>query len=116
MQASDVRCVAVIGAGQMGHGIAQDFAAHGYEVHLYARTQKRLDQALQNIQSGLALLQRLGQLSAEQAASTPARVHTGTVLQEVTGAADPVVEAVSEDLALKQGPLLRFAPPSAKWR
>ena len=102
MQASDVRCVAVIGAGLMGHGIAQDFAAHGYEVHLYARSQERLDQALLNIQSGLELAQRLGQLSPEQAASTLPRIRSGTVLEELVADADLVVEAVSENLPLKQ--------------
>jgi len=34
MQASEVRRVAVVGAGLMGHGIAQDFAVHGYQVSL----------------------------------------------------------------------------------
>ena len=102
MQASDIRRIAVVGAGLMGHGIAQDFAARGYAVHLYARSQERLDQALQNIQSGLALLQRLGQLSPEQAASTLPRIRTGTVLDEVVADADLVIEAVSENLSLKQ--------------
>src|SRR4051812_4829348 len=102
MQASDVRRVAVIGAGLMGHGIAQDFASHGYEVHLYARSQERLDQALQNIQSGLALAQRLGHLSPEQAAATLPRIRTGTGLEEQVADADLVVEAVSENLPLKQ--------------
>jgi 3-hydroxybutyryl-CoA dehydrogenase len=102
MRASDVRCVAVIGAGLMGHGIAQDFAAHGYEVHLYARSQDRLDHALRNIQSGLELAQRLGKLSSEQAASTLPRIRTGTVLEDLVADADLVVEAVSENLVLKQ--------------
>src|SRR5215471_7440591 len=103
MQASDIRCVAVVGAGLMGHGIAQDFAANGYDVRLYARSQGRLDQALANIQSGLALAQRLGQLSPEQATATLPRIRTGTVLEELVADADLVVEAVSENLSLKQG-------------
>ena len=94
--------IAVLGAGLMGHGIAQDFAVHGYQVHLYARSQARLDQALQNVQSGLALLQRLGRLSPEQAAATLPRIRTGTTLEVLAADADLVVEAVSEDLALKQ--------------
>ena len=40
MQVADVHCVRVIGAGLMGHGIAQDFA-DGCEVRLYARSQER---------------------------------------------------------------------------
>ena len=102
MQESEIRCVAVIGAGLMGHGIAQDFATHGYEVHLYARSQERLDQALQNIQSGLELAQRLGHLTPEQAAPALPRIRTGTVLEEQVVDADLVIEAVSENLPLKQ--------------
>jgi 3-hydroxybutyryl-CoA dehydrogenase len=102
MQASDIRTVAIIGAGLMGHGIAQDFATHGYDVRLYARSQHRLDQALRNIQSGLELLQQLGQLTPEQVAETPGRIRTGTTLEALVGDADLVIEAVSEDLGVKQ--------------
>jgi 3-hydroxybutyryl-CoA dehydrogenase len=102
MHANDVRHIAVAGAGLMGHGIALSFAASGYDVHLYARTQQRLDQALDNIQNGLALLQRLGQLTAEQAAATSSRLDTGTVLEVLVADADLVIEAIAEDLAAKQ--------------
>jgi 3-hydroxybutyryl-CoA dehydrogenase len=102
METTDIRCVAVIGAGLMGHGIAQDFAAHGYAVHLYGRHHERLGQALDNIQNGLARGERLGQLTAEQAASSLSRIRTGTVLEDLVADADMVIEAVSENLALKQ--------------
>jgi 3-hydroxybutyryl-CoA dehydrogenase len=102
MQAKDVRSVAVIGAGLIGHGIAQDFARHGYEVRLYARSQERLDQALQGIRSGLALLERMGQLTSKQAAASLQRIRTGTVLEDVAAEADLVIEALSEELELKQ--------------
>jgi 3-hydroxybutyryl-CoA dehydrogenase len=102
MQATDVRNVAVIGPGLMGHGIALNFAAHGYQVHLYGRSQQRLDQALQGVQGDLAMLEQLGQLSAEQASATLPRIRTGTSLEELTAEADLVIEAVSEDLTVKQ--------------
>jgi 3-hydroxybutyryl-CoA dehydrogenase len=102
MQRSELGAIAVIGAGLMGHGIAQDFAAHGYDVHLYARSQARLDEALRNIESGLDRVQRLGQLTAEQAAATRARIRTGTSLETLVGDAGLVIEAVSEDLTVKQ--------------
>jgi 3-hydroxybutyryl-CoA dehydrogenase len=102
MQATDIRRVTVIGAGVMGPGIAQDFAAHGFEVHLYARSQVRLDQAVQSIRTGLAQLESLGQVTSQQAAATLQRIRTGTVLDEAAAEADLVVEALSEELALKQ--------------
>src|SRR5690242_1883679 len=101
MQAHQIRSVVVVGAGTMGHGIAQDFAAHGYTVKLFARSQPRLDQALLNIQDGLALLKRLGQLSAEQVGEVLSRIHGCTELEDATQDADFVVEAVSEDLGVK---------------
>src|SRR5215210_8937327 len=45
MNASDIHRVAVIGAGLMGHGIALEFAAHGYAVQLHDRDEAQLDQA-----------------------------------------------------------------------
>ncbi len=41
MKLEEVKKIAVIGAGTMGHGIAQIFAQAGYEVNMMARTQKR---------------------------------------------------------------------------
>ena len=54
------------------------------------------------MQSGLALATRLGQLSQEQADSTPARIRTGTMPEELSADADLVIEAVSVDLTVKQ--------------
>jgi 3-hydroxybutyryl-CoA dehydrogenase len=102
MQPTEIQCVAVVGAGLMGHGIAQDFAAHGYPVHLYARSEARLDEALAIIQSDLAMHRRLGQLTEEQVAATLPRIRPSTDLTDVAADADFVVEAVYEDLGLKQ--------------
>jgi 3-hydroxybutyryl-CoA dehydrogenase len=102
MQTTEIQRVTVVGAGLMGHGIAQDFAAHGYPVQLYARSHARLDEALANIRNGLAMQQRLGQLSEEQVAATLPRIYPSTDLSRACTEADFVVEAVFEDLALKQ--------------
>ena len=42
----DIKKVAVIGAGTMGHGIAQAFAYAGYQVNMMSRTQKTLDRVV----------------------------------------------------------------------
>jgi 3-hydroxybutyryl-CoA dehydrogenase len=114
--AAEVHRVLVVGAGLMGHGIAQDFAAGGYAVQLYDRAQQGLDQALENIRNSLTLLQRVGQLTPEQANATLSRIRTGTQLDDLAASADLVVEAVAEDLALKQQifrALDRASPPHA---
>ena len=45
MNADVVERIAVVGAGLMGHGIAQEFATAGYEVRLTSRSQASLDRA-----------------------------------------------------------------------
>lgn len=114
VHASDVRRVGVAGAGLIGHSVALDFAVHGYETRLYARSQDRLDQALQNIQTGLELLEGLGRLNHDQVAVVPTRIQTGTRLEDVFADTDLVIEAISEDLSLKQqifGRLDAACPP-----
>jgi 3-hydroxybutyryl-CoA dehydrogenase len=101
MQASDIHIVAVVGTGVMGHGIAQEFATKGYQVHLLGRSDERLQFAPRNIESNLSVLATLGQLTSDGAASALQHIRTGTVLPNMAGEADVVVEAVAEDLAVK---------------
>jgi len=102
MLVDDIKRIAVVGAGLMGHGIAQEFALAGCEVHLNDLTEEKLQQAMEDIQANLQRLTTFGLVTQEQAESTPARIHTSTVLGEVVADADLVVEAVFENLELKQ--------------
>jgi 3-hydroxybutyryl-CoA dehydrogenase len=86
--------IAVVGAGLMGHGIAQVFALAGHEVTIYDTVAASLDSAKARI---LANLKDLGD---DQSAVE--RVSTHAVLADAVREADHVVEAVSEDLGLKQ--------------
>ena len=116
MHVKDIHRIGVVGAGLMGHGVALSFAVHGYDVHLWARSQDRLDQALQNIRSGLQLLQQLGQVNSEQAEAAVLRIRSGVALEELATDVDLVVEAVSENITVKQerfGVLDRMCPPHA---
>lgn len=101
MRAADIRTVAVLGTGLMGSGIALDFATRGYAVRLYGRQQARLDQALETIEHNSHLLARTDR-THEAGPHVRDRVRTGTLLPEVVRDADLVVEAVAENLALKQ--------------
>jgi 3-hydroxybutyryl-CoA dehydrogenase len=102
MNAANINRIAVIGAGLMGHGIALEFAAKGYHVHLQDRGDEQLQQAQRAIAANLALLQRMNRLSPDAATSTRSRIQTGTDLRAAVAGADVVIEAVYEDLALKQ--------------
>ena len=67
MKADDVKQIAVVGAGLMGHGIAQEFALAGYAVHMHARTEASLGTARAHIERNLDYLVGLGRLSRAQA-------------------------------------------------
>lgn len=94
--------VAVIGAGLMGHGIAQIFALSGREVWINDLDEQMLEQALKNVQANLALFVENEMISKEAVDPALARIHTTTSLEQAAGEADYVVEAVTENLGLKQ--------------
>jgi len=52
MTKADIKKVFVVGAGTMGHGIAQAFAQRGYQVSLFSPSQKTLDRAMAILQLG----------------------------------------------------------------
>jgi 3-hydroxybutyryl-CoA dehydrogenase len=86
--------IAVIGAGLMGHGIAQVFALAGHDITIYDPVMASLDTAKARI------LTNLRALGDDQSAVE--RVHPTADLAATVRDADYVVEAVLEDLALKQ--------------
>jgi 3-hydroxybutyryl-CoA dehydrogenase len=86
--------IAVVGAGLMGHGIAQVFALAGHEVTITDTIVQNLDTAKSRI---LANLRELGDDE-----SAVERVQPCFDLADALGEADYVVEAVSENLPLKQ--------------
>jgi 3-hydroxybutyryl-CoA dehydrogenase len=102
MKADDISRVAVVGAGLMGHGIAQEFSLAGYEVHIQDMTEEKLKQAIRNIQVNLGMLKEAGTVTQKQADSVPHTIHVTTDLEEAVGKADVVIEAVYENLELKQ--------------
>ena len=102
MQVGDIERIAVVGAGLMGHGIGQEFALAGYAVVFHDLTEEKLQQATQRIQRHLRELTDWGIVPAGEVPSTMDRIQTTTVLEEAAADADLVVEAVFEDLTLKQ--------------
>src|SRR5437868_1319443 len=98
---SDIRRIAVIGAGLMGHGIAIDFARAGFEVSLYDIDEVKLQAGRQNIAASLARLQTMGLIDAEAARAVPQRIRLTTNLSEAATAADVAIESVVENLEVK---------------
>jgi 3-hydroxybutyryl-CoA dehydrogenase len=93
--------LAVIGAGLMGSGIAQVSAAAGYDVVLRDVTDEAVKRGVASIGASYDKFVGKGKMTAEDAAGALARI-TATTDLDAAGTADIVVEAVFEDLAVKQ--------------
>lgn len=97
----NIETVMVIGAGQMGAGIAQVFAASGYQVSLYDVDQKNTQKGIEGIDKRLKKQVEKGSLSAKEYEGIMERLH---LANEITAAqkADLIVEAVVEKMEVKQ--------------
>ena len=102
MTTEGIMQIAVIGAGLMGHGIAQEFASAGYHVLMHDVTDEQLQTARTQIEKNLSVLAENAIIERESIYSTLHRIQTDTKLEVVAESADFVVEAVIENLALKQ--------------
>ncbi|HYO48695.1 MAG TPA: 3-hydroxybutyryl-CoA dehydrogenase [Chloroflexia bacterium] len=92
--------VGVVGAGTMGNGIAQVFAASGFQVKMRDVGQAPLDRAMATIQKSLGKLVEKGKLSAEDSEAAVGRITTTTELSDL-GDCDLVVEAIFENFEAK---------------
>jgi 3-hydroxybutyryl-CoA dehydrogenase len=101
MSRTGIARTAVIGAGLMGHGIAQVFAENGCSVALYDIADTLLAGAMERIRANLALYVELGHESREFAEGVVSRIRTTTDLADAVKDAQYVTEAIPEDLNLK---------------
>lgn len=97
-----IQRIAVIGAGLMGHGIALEFAAHGYDVRLQDQSPVQLSKAEASITEGLSRLVAAGRITEVAAATAPARMTLTSSLPEAVQDADVVIEAVTENIDVKR--------------
>lgn len=104
-----IRTVAVIGAGQMGSGIAQVVAAGGYEVKLYDIASDRVTLALGEIAASLARRASRGLSTETEAQAALQRITAVATLVEAARA-DLVIEAASEEEAVKKGVFTELTP------
>jgi 3-hydroxybutyryl-CoA dehydrogenase len=95
-----IKTIGVIGAGQMGNGIAHVFAQHQHPVILCDLTEGRLASAIATIRNNLHRQARKGVVEAGKVEEIINRIFLSTRLNDLA-AADFVVESVPEDEALK---------------
>ncbi len=101
MNPMEIKAVLVIGAGTMGHSIAQVYAHAGIEVNLVDINQGALDHAMNLIKSNLNTLAEFKRVNTNEIPNILDRIHPSTDLPNAAKKADLVVEAVSEVPDLK---------------
>lgn len=97
-----IKKIGVIGAGTMGHGIAEAFAMHGFDVILYDTEVKVLDKAKALIRQELELLVEEGFIKGADIQSTLDRITVSTDIKATVSDRDYVIEAAPEIIELKQ--------------
>lgn len=98
---SEIKSVGVIGAGQMGCGIAQVSAASGYQVQIYDLSPDRIEAGLATINGNLARQVANGKMSEDQRKAALARISGSADLNDLASA-DIVIEAATEDESVKR--------------
>ncbi len=114
MSVEQIKTVAVVGAGLMGHGIAQVFAQAGFKVLLNDVNKTILDNALSAIEADLKRFTQYELLSESEAKAALSNISPVLDLKEAGGCADFVVEAVTENVDVKRSvfsTLDQSAPP-----
>src|SRR4051794_32269186 len=98
---AEIKRVGVVGAGLMGHGIAQVSATAGYDVVVREVDDDRLQKGLGRIEKQLARAVEKGRSTQEDADAIRGRLHGTTDYGELAGC-DLVIEAITESLDLKR--------------
>src|SRR3954467_1282978 len=96
----EISKVGVLGAGLMGHGIAQVTAEAGYDVVLREVDQEKLDKGIGKIEKQLARAVEKGRMEQSDADGVRGRIQ-GTLDYSDFADCDLVIEAITEDLGLK---------------
>ncbi len=91
----------ILGAGTMGNGIAHIFAQSGFSVVLFDLSESTLEKAIKTIASNMDRQVTKGLLSATNKEAAMARIQTSTDLAEAVKKAEIVIEAATENAAVK---------------
>ncbi len=94
--------IAVIGAGTMGHGIAQIAAQAGYQITLEDVTEEFVSRGLARIKDNLQKGVERGKVAADDMNAALSRLRTATDIEDAAADADLVIEAVIEKLDAKR--------------
>jgi 3-hydroxybutyryl-CoA dehydrogenase len=102
MKPDDIRSVAVLGLGTMGHGMAQTFAAAGYAVHCYDVQAAARESLHDRVRVNLQAFVEAGLVERSQVGPILARLKLYDNEADAVAGAQFVTEAVQEDIVVKQ--------------
>ncbi len=102
MELEDINTVAVLGAGNMGHGIAEVAALAGYDVTMRDIKEEFVQDGYDQIEWSLGKLAESDQITEAEADASLVRITPLVDLEEAVGGADVVIEAVPEKMEIKQ--------------
>ncbi|WP_299502010.1 3-hydroxybutyryl-CoA dehydrogenase [uncultured Roseobacter sp.] len=97
----DIKAIGIVGAGQMGNGIAHVMALAGYDILLNDISQDALDAAMALMTKNMERQVSRGKITGEDQAQALARIKTTQTLTEL-GQTDLIIEAATEREAVKQ--------------
>jgi 3-hydroxybutyryl-CoA dehydrogenase len=104
-----IKTVGVIGAGQMGGGIAHVAALSGYDVLLYDVTRERIEKGLATVNGNMARMVSSGKLTEQARNETLSRISAAAEMSDLAGA-DLVIEAATEDETVKRKIYAQLCP------
>jgi 3-hydroxybutyryl-CoA dehydrogenase len=104
-----IETVGIIGAGQMGGGIAQVAATAGYRILLYDISPDRIESGLANISGNLARMVAHGKLDEDSRKAALAKISAANEMSDLASA-DLVIEAATEDESVKRKIYTQLCP------
>lgn len=106
---NEIKRISIIGSGTMGHGIAYSSMISGYDVTITDTSEERLKGAVAHIEVTLAKGVARNKLTQSEADSAIARLNTQVDFDSAVRHADLVIEAVPENIELKQSIFRRLS-------
>lgn len=100
----DIKKICVLGAGAMGHGIAQVIAQSGLQVNLEDVKEELLQNGLSRIKKSLQNSIARKRMSEDEAKAILSRIQTTTDLKKAAENADVVIEAIIENIEMNHSP------------
>jgi 3-hydroxybutyryl-CoA dehydrogenase len=104
-----IETVGIIGAGQMGSGIAQVAAAAGYKVLLYDISSDRIEKGLATVSGNLARMVAHDKLTEDDRKAALGKISAANEMSDLAGA-DLVIEAATEDESVKRKIYTQLCP------